>query len=120
MCVFAGEVCRKKWKGLRDTYLKKKEGRREKERVSGGKFKKGAVLRGPVFPRPLHNAQGNQWQHGSRGGGRLDCRDPYEESLVDEAAVGPSELWSREAGPSSRPLVCDGWSSEDIHVAKYM
>ena len=30
--VFAVEVCRKKWKGLRDTYLKKK-GRRKEERV---------------------------------------------------------------------------------------
>ena len=38
-CVFAVEVCRKKWKGLRDTYLNKK---REGEKRSGSA---GAILK---------------------------------------------------------------------------
>ena len=44
----------------------KEKRRREKERVGRGDIKKGAVLCNPVFPRPLHHAQGSQWQHGSR------------------------------------------------------
>ena len=109
----------KKWKGLRDTYLKKK---REGEKRSGSargtlkKWRFSAVL---SFLDPFtapRETSGNMGQ-----GVEEDwTAETYEESLGDEAAAGPSELWSGEAGPSAGPLVCDGWLSEDIHIIKYM
>ncbi|KAL7402326.1 hypothetical protein ABVT39_013218 [Epinephelus coioides] len=61
--------CRKKWKSLRDTYLKERRKERKKERGSGRASEEVEVLCGPFFPRPLHNPKGDQREHGSGGRG---------------------------------------------------
>ena len=81
-CVFAIEVCWKKMEGAEGHLLQKEKRRREKERVSRGDIKKVAVLCSPVFPWPLHHAQGNQWRHRSGGRGRLDRRELIQRELV--------------------------------------
>uniref|UniRef100_A0A671TYY7 MADF domain-containing protein n=1 Tax=Sparus aurata TaxID=8175 RepID=A0A671TYY7_SPAAU len=114
------EVCRKRWKGLRDTYLKRKREGERKSGSAGGSFKKWRFSAVLSFLDPFTTPRETSGNMGQGVEEDWTAETSYEESLGDEAAAGPSELWSGEAGPSAGPLVCDGWLSEDIHIVKYM
>ncbi|CAL8269558.1 unnamed protein product [Arctogadus glacialis] len=72
------DVCRRKWKSIRDRYMREKRREKEegkKERVSGKDREEMEVLCGPVLPpRPLCHTEGDQQQPSSvcrdRGRGR--------------------------------------------------
>uniref|UniRef100_A0A671YJ80 MADF domain-containing protein n=1 Tax=Sparus aurata TaxID=8175 RepID=A0A671YJ80_SPAAU len=98
------EVCRKKWKGLRDTYLKKKREGEKRSGSAGGNLRKWRFSAVLSFLDPFTTPRETSGNMGQGVEEDWTAETSYEESLGDEAAAGPSELWSGEAGPSSGPL----------------